>query len=154
MEAVVRTIKAILAITALSLAEAAGAAPRVLVHLSRCSGPELKKNEVQVIDLSKSADPQKELAKVLEERQLTAIRERSFRAIRSAKRALSKATKTAGDERCDAMIVLRMGKDIDPHMVQNPLVVGSPPVYQDSPEGWVEVIFAEPKMAGGNKEGG
>lgn len=155
-----KRIQVALAAAALAFAQTAGAAPRLMVHLSRCSGPELEGDQVLVVDLSQSQEPQAELKKVLEEHQLIAIRERTIESPRRPKHAIGKAAKTAGKERCDAVIILRKTQETVTPSAPPALSRGAAAQASIGAGGTLqtlEVIFADPKPApteGGKKEGG
>lgn len=155
-----RKTQVLLAAAALALAETIAAAPRLMVHLSRCSGPELEGDQVLVIDLSESPEPQAELKKALEEHQLIAIRERTIESPRRPKQAIGKAAKTAGKERCDAVIILRKTQEKVAPSARPPMSRGTTTQASIGTGGTLqtlEVIFADPKPApaeGEKKEGG
>lgn len=112
-----------------------------------CEGPEVKKSEVLLIDLSESPDRETALAGALEKYKLKVVRQLTIEteAAFSMKGAFRKAAKRAGKDRCDAVIVLRKGvaREQETALIAGPSGVSgySAP---DSDE-WVEVLFADEK---------
>lgn len=143
-----RSISPVLILAMLAVPAAVSAKPRLMVHLSRCGGEELKKEQVLVIDLSGFSNPQQELPRVLEQHQLIAIRERTISDLGSAKRSLAKVAKAAGKERCDAVIV--MHRDSSPQAApianvgRGSRANGTSASISMSPN-LLEVVFAELK---------
>jgi hypothetical protein len=147
-EEIAMKVSPIVALMLFALAPAVDAKPRIMVHLSRCGGPELKKDQVQVIDLSALRYPQQELQRTLDENRLIAIRERTISDLGSSKRSLAKVANVAGKERCDAVIVMNRGTSPEGKPLAN---VGQGSRAQNTSTSvtlypnLIEVVFAERK---------